>query len=228
MRRILLVMPMLVIGMVVLAPSASAIQDPLKLNIEKPLVKKKSKPVKKQTTPIALAPIVEYIVISGDTLSKVAENHKTTVDRMWRKNTQLTNPDLLNIGDRLVIPGVEEILAERVTAVLAPVINKRPIVPGNGYDYGNCTFYIKTKRPDIGNFWGNADQWGHSARTEGYLVDDNPSVGAIGVAVNYMHVVYIEAVNGDSTVTLSEMNYVSLGVISTRTAPVSEFTYIHY
>lgn len=131
-------------------------------------------------------------------------------------------PELNNTLSSIKLKSVSE-----TVTLPEPVIVQRPVVPGNGYDPGNCTFWVKEQRPDIGNYWGNADQWGYSAAAEGYSVNNSPSVGSIGVATGYMHVVYIEAVNRDGTVTLSEMNYVSLGVVSTRVAPISEFVYIH-
>lgn len=228
MRRTILVVPLLVIGTVVLAPSAEAIQDPLTLHTAK--VRKVKTPPKTKsvvTTPVTPG-VIEYVVQEGDSLSKIAELKSTSWQRIWQKNPQLSNPDTLSVGDKLTIPSATEILADRQAPAASSVpVSTRLPVPGNGYDWGQCTFFVKTKRPDIGNYWGNADQWGYSARAAGYEVNNTPTVGSIGVATNYMHVVYIEAVNGDGTVTLSEMNYVSLGVISTRVAPISEFVYIH-
>ncbi len=213
---------LIILSTVAFAPSASAIQsDPLKLEKKVTQVKKKPRPIK------VLAPI-EYIVKEGDTLSKVAEIYKVPVNRLWLKNTNLSNPDLLNIGDKLVIPKPEEVLAERtpVAPVIAPKIT-RPVIPGNAYAPGNCTFWAKSKRPDLPNYLGDANLWGINAAAQGWIVDSTPEVGAVGVAVGYTHVVYIEAVNGDGTVTVSEMNYGQFGVVTTRTAPIGEFVYIH-
>ena len=101
---------------------------------------------------------------------------------------------------------------------------------GNGYAAGNCTWYVKSRRPDIGSHWGNANQWLASAQSAGFSTGGTPKQGAIGVSFNgyYGHVVYIESVSADgSTVQLSEMNAKGLGVISSRTAPASSFQYIY-
>jgi LysM repeat protein len=234
MRRSILVVFILAMMTVALAPSASAITvDPLTLQAVKPKVIKKPKPEVKLTPKVVVSGIpapLEYVVVSGDTLSKVAADHQTTVQRLWQKNTNLTNPDILNIGDKLIIPTASEILADRpmlAPAATPPSSANRPVVPGNAYAPGNCTEYVKNRRPDIGNFWGDASQWGYSARSAGYTVNSTPSVGSIGVALAYGHVVYVEGVNGNGTVNISEQNYEGFGIVSSRTAPIGEFEYIH-
>lgn len=100
---------------------------------------------------------------------------------------------------------------------------------GNAYGYGYCTWYVKNKRPDIGSFWGNANQWHASAQAAGYATGSEPKVGAIGVSFVGAagHVVYVEAVNG-ATITISEMNGpAGWNVMGTRDTSASEFVYIY-
>lgn len=120
--------------------------------------------------------------------------------------------------------------AEQAAAPRAPSrVSYRSAVSGNMYDYGYCTWYVKNRRPDIGNTWGNANQWYGSAQAAGYSTGSAPVAGAIGVsfAGAYGHVVYVESVNGDGTVNISEMNYNGWGVESSRTTSASEFSYIY-
>lgn len=101
---------------------------------------------------------------------------------------------------------------------------------GNSYAWGNCTWYVKSKRPDIGNFWGNANSWLANAQSQGWSVGDRPKIGAVGTTSTgyYGHVVYVEDVSPDrQSITISEMNAVGLNVVSTRTASASEFRYIY-
>ena len=49
--------------------------------------------------------------------------------------------------------------------------------------------------------------------------------GAIGQQGG--HVVYVEAVNANGTITISEMNYQGFGIISSRVASASSFKYIY-
>jgi surface antigen len=96
---------------------------------------------------------------------------------------------------------------------------------GNTYYRGYCTWYAKSKRPDIPNSLGNANTWYIRAKALGLPTGTEPKAGAIGQ--QGMHVVYIEKVNKDGTVTISEMNYKGYGIVSFRTVPASYFRYIY-
>ena len=107
---------------------------------------------------------------------------------------------------------------------------------GNAYAWGNCTWYVYNRRSDIGSFWGNASSWAISARAAGYRVDSTPTVGAIaqwnsGAAGSsyWGHVGIVESINGDGTITITDMNHNGgLGKITTRTIPISNpSNYIH-
>lgn len=99
----------------------------------------------------------------------------------------------------------------------------------NLYAAGNCTWYVKEKVPYIGGTWGNANQWLASAQSDGFETGYAPKDGAIGVSFEGLlgHVVYIESVNTDGSVTISEMNYGRLYAMNTRTVPANSFTYIY-
>lgn len=85
---------------------------------------------------------------------------------------------------------------------------------GNTYAPGNCTWYAKSRRPDLPNSLGNADTWAYRAAAQGIPTGYTPQPGAVG---QYgMHVVIVESVNGDGTFNLSEMNYQGYGIISSR------------
>lgn len=83
---------------------------------------------------------------------------------------------------------------------------------GNAYEWGQCTWYVKTVAPWVGTYWGNGCQWGASAAADGYQVDSTPEVGSVvvfaagqnGANAQYGHVGYVEAVNGDGTFTFSQ------------------------
>lgn len=99
----------------------------------------------------------------------------------------------------------------------------------NLYAWGNCTWYVKEKVPYIGGTWGNANQWLASAQGYGYDVGDTPKPGAIGVSFEgyYGHVAYVESVNDNGTITISEMNAPVLAAVSTRVVPKQMFHYIY-
>ncbi len=186
---------------------------------------------------------VEHIVQPGESLSTIAATYQTTWKRLYDKNTALASPDVINVNEHVVIPAAEEVLAERPVPVAAPIevapssrvvtVATKPKTAtyavgssaGNTYTRGYCTWYAKNRRPDLPNNLGNAISWVSRAAAQGIATGSTPRAGAIGQSGN--HVVYVESVNGDGTVTVSEMNWQGVGVISSRTTSASAFSYIY-
>lgn len=188
---------------------------------------------------------VNYEIVENDSLSKIAKKYATSWKRIYDKNTQIEHPDVINAGDSITIPTADESLTERPLPEVhsQPVIESEPSTTtqisspnstvtyssgtstGNSYTAGYCTWYAKIKRPDMPNNLGNADTWVSRAAAQGIATGSVPRVGAIGQ--QGMHVVYVESVNGDGTVTVSEMNYNGWNVVSSRTVPASTFFYIY-
>lgn len=84
----------------------------------------------------------------------------------------------------------------------------------NTYPVGQCTWGVKSVAPWVGNYWGNANQWGDSARRAGFRTGHTPQVGSVIVfpnvmyeGENYGHVGYVTAVNADGTIEMVESNY---------------------
>lgn len=101
---------------------------------------------------------------------------------------------------------------------------------GNTYAPGNCTWYAKSRRPDLPNSLGNANTWYSRAAALGWNVGPTPKKGAVGVSTAGWlgHVVYVEGVSLDGQyATISEMNYRGLYSMNTRTVHYSEFSYIY-
>ena len=198
----------------------------------------------------------KYTVAENDSLSTIAGQHATTWKRLFDKNEVIKHPDVINVGDELVIPNPDEVLPDRPLPVPPPESAPepqpkavasapktqtsrpaaKPAAPrpapqpqgssaGNLYSAGYCTWYAKNRRPDLPNNLGNADTWVSRARAQGIPTGSTPRVGAIGQ--QGMHVVYVERVNGDGTVTISEMNFRGRYVVSSRTVAASNFMYIY-
>lgn len=110
-------------------------------------------------------------------------------------------------------------------------INKyAPDAAGNRYAAGNCTWYVKSMRPDIGNFWGNANTWYQNAKAQGWSVGDLPKKGAVATTTEGWagHVAYVTGVSLDQKwVTIREMNYGGLYNMNDRTVYYTEFKYIY-
>ena len=103
---------------------------------------------------------------------------------------------------------VVETLASK--PVLANPINDKT----NTYPIGQCTWGVKSLADWVGNYWGNANQWGDSARKAGYTTGDVPIVGSVVVfpnvmyeGVNYGHVAYVTHVYDDGSIEVMEANY---------------------
>lgn len=97
-------------------------------------------------------------------------------------------------------------------------------VAGNYYEWGNCTWWAFSMRHWSGNpipvSWGNANTWDDRARTQGFLVNNMPAVGAVfqSDAGRWGHVAYVTDVNVQTGEwTISEMNYKGLNIVSNRT-----------
>lgn len=86
-----------------------------------------------------------------------------------------------------------------------------------GYGCRQCVSYTAWR---VGHYtgkfpyyWGNANMWPASARAVGYKTGTTPRVNSVGVisAGQYGHVVWVEAVNGDGTIDVSQYNYYNAG-----------------
>lgn len=176
----------------------------------------------------------KHIVQKGDTLTSISSHFNVPISRLWAANPQLTSPDLIEPEMALLVPENTDVLAERaMPAIIEPALSTvskqtsapsgRSSVSGNTYYWGQCVWYIKNVVSWVENGWGNGNQWVY---TSGHSVSSTPAVGTVASARSYNHVALVTAV-GNGTVTISEMNYEGLGVISSRTAPVSEFQYIY-
>ena len=187
---------------------------------------------------------IVYKVASGDSVEKLAERYKTTPEKITRFNdleatTELTNDELIFLPDAEKLPD-PVIVRSTPSSTFAPSTTAfiPQLTAGNGYSYGWCTYWAAGRRIETGNpipsNWGNANTWDDYARASGYSVDNIPSAGAVfqtdGYGHTIYHVAYVESVNDDGSVVISEMNYRGWNVASTRVISPSEaskYNYIH-
>jgi surface antigen len=183
---------------------------------------------------------INYVVADGDTLSSIGWRYGIKLATLKYVN-DMTNIDSIKPGQTLKIPpaGYEVsavkiaqkdrqlALATRTTTARNSTstrssssikVDSRPGLVNNGYPYGWCTYYVATRR-QVPTSMGNAGHWLSSAKSDGMPTGSTPVAGAIMVSSDSWagHVAYVESVNGDGTFTVSEMNYVGWGKISTRT-----------
>ena len=95
---------------------------------------------------------------------------------------------------------------------------------GGRFPWGQCTWYVSTRRLVPWN--GNAGAWFRNAQAFGRPEGRIPVAGAIAVISNWGvgHVAYVERVNPDGSFVISEMNYPVLGGRDERTVTVSSIS----
>lgn len=54
--------------------------------------------------------LIQYIVCPGDTLSYLASVNNTTVEEIMRYNPEIKDPDLIYVGQILVIPVYDPVI----------------------------------------------------------------------------------------------------------------------
>jgi len=194
---------------------------------------------------------VVYSVKAGDTVEGIAQKYGADSARIVSFNDlELSG---LTPGKSIIIPGGIVPVNERPGYVSSrnaasqgsyyggySTINAQiaSASAGNRYAFGQCTWYAYERRAQlgrpVGSFWGNAATWAMYARAAGYLVDDNPNVGAVMQnGGGYGHVAVVESINPGESITISEMNYagnfdrVTSRTVSWAQATGGTYNYIH-
>jgi surface antigen len=157
---------------------------------------------------------VVHTVAKGETLASIANDHgvagQSIIDFPFndiQENLALTT------GQVLVIPGgrptnVVHPPAPTYHATYVSSVVNYFATGGNSYPFGQCTWYVATKRNIP--WTDNAGGWYRAAIASGFRVGRAPAAGAIMVSYEgsvYGHVSYVERVNGDGSWVVSEMNY---------------------
>lgn len=165
---------------------------------------------------------IKYTVVAGDSLTKLATTHQTTVQRLWEANTQLTDPNLLEVNQELIIPLNTDVLSPREFPAIVEVSGTdnrftgresapsgRSSVSGNtwSFPWGWCTFFASQARPDL-PVRGNAADWIAWANST------TPQVGAVAVNTSgYGHVAIVLEI-GEGEIKVRHMNWSGFGVVT--------------
>lgn len=169
---------------------------------------------------------------SNNSYQSNASSNNNTQSYTYTSNNKTTN----GLGSTTASTSNQSV---KVTTTTAPSSNGVSISNAsyggaNAYYYGQCTYYVYNRvGGKIGSHWGNANNWANAAAAAGYTVNNTPSVGSImqTTAGGYGHVAYVENVNSNGSVTISEMNYNGqVGIATSRTLSSSEaasYNYIH-
>ena len=99
-----------------------------------------------------------------------------------------------------------------------------------------CVSYVAWKIHSTGRYVphfggaGNANQWPSTAARHGIPSGSTPKAGAAAVMSvgTYGHVMYVESVNGDGTITVSDFNFAWDGLYRYYTRSASGLTYVYF
>lgn len=99
-----------------------------------------------------------------------------------------------------------------------------------------CVSYVAWKIHSTGRYVphfggaGNANQWPSTAARHGISSGSTPKVGSAAVMDigYYGHVMYVESVNGDGTITVSDYNFAWDGLYRYYTRSASGLTYVYF
>lgn len=196
---------------------------------------------------IPSVPGIIYTVKAGETVESIAAKYGSTAAEITALNDLELNG--ISEGARIVIrngslPETErpEYVAPRATTTyrstytytyLGDTSNRTNATCNRALGAGQCTTWGWIKRPDLaGIMKANANRWDDIARANGISVNRTPSAGAIFQTDSgwFGHVGYVESVNADGSINVSERNYAGCYGVMYSTIPASEvgkFNYIH-
>lgn len=175
-----------------------------------------------------------YQVKDGDTPSSIAAKYRANKDEVIAFNDGELGG--FKPGERIVIPdGLSPISSEyNYYSAGNPAgfaFGDSPDYGGvNGYDYGWCTWHAANRRMEIGrpipNNMGNAISWLGVARAMGLETGSEPREGAVVYHLDiggWGHVAFVEKVNPDGSIKVSDMNYPIWGQVTYRKVEPSQF-----
>ncbi len=191
----------------------------------------------KSGTSLLIPPIngIAYTVKSGDSADSLAKKYNVPAEQI----TQFNDAELSGLvaGERIVVPG-------GTVKVAASSASSRPFYSNfafgntavygyNGYVAGYCTWYVANKRIQIGRplpaNLGNAATWDNYA-PQGWDRTPRPGAAVVTAERGAGHVVFVEQVNDDGSVLVSEMNRRRRYEVTTRVfspAEAGTYKYIH-
>jgi surface antigen/uncharacterized protein (DUF433 family) len=172
---------------------------------------------------------VVYKVASGDTPDTLAEKFRSDKDKIVAFND--AEIEGLVEGEEIVIPDGSIAPVRRSYSSYASAIGFRAVYgAANGYDYGWCTWHAANRRAQSGrplpSNLGNAITWASRAAGSGMGVGSEPAAGAViwhGNLGGLGHVAYVEKINEDGSLLVSDMNYPIWGAVTYRTVSPGEF-----
>ena len=181
-----------------------------------------------------------YTVQAGDTAATLAVKYRADQNKITAFNDAEISG--LKVGSIILIPdGQKAAAVAAAVATSSSASSARSISYAanaasggyNGYDFGYCTYWVAKLRANSGSpvpmNLGNAATWAKRAAAMGLPTGSTPRVGAAVVTktAGAGHVAYVTGVNGDGTITISEMNHSGWNKTDTRTITDTGFSYVY-
>lgn len=189
---------------------------------------------------LAILPIsgVRHTIKASDTVSSLAKKYSADAEKIISYNNLKTG-EPLETDSVVIIPDGKMPVPPKpktpkfalasvskndnydVNTVNTLVGDTHPPAHSHQFPWGQCTYYVALKRfiPWV----GDAKNWLKNAAAYGYSTGKTPAVGSIVITTEnrrYGHSAYVEAIDGDK-ITISEMNFVGLGIKSVRILSVN-------
>ena len=180
---------------------------------------------------------VRYTVQSGDTAEGIAEHFglSSSAFLVAFNDAEL---DGFKTGDKIIVPNGRQPQVQPTyfsSGFSGFAFGSDAIYGGNGYSYGYCTWHVANRRAQIGRAiprnLGNAITWKALASIAGYSVDRNPRAGDVAwyaTIGGLGHVGFVEKVNTDGSIVISDMNYPIWNVVTSHTVKPSEFSQYYF
>ena len=99
----------------------------------------------------------------GDSLSAIAKEHGSTVQRLFNANLKIENPDLIYPGEQVRVPSPDEKLATRPMPVAAPVA---PVAPAAPAPAATSTYRPAAQAASTASAAANGSVWDRLAQCE--------------------------------------------------------------
>lgn len=189
---------------------------------------------------IVISPVngIVYTPTANDTIDSLVARFRVNKDQFVAFNDLESGQ--LPVGQRIVLPEGQPPVAaggRSNRAAFQPATGFAATFGGNGYDRGYCTWWAAMRRSETGrpipSNLGNASTWLSRAAAAGYATGRVPQAGAVIWTPPrdfYGHVGYVESVNPDGSVNISEMNVSGWNRVSRSTLSpeqAARYSYIY-
>lgn len=189
---------------------------------------------------IVISPVngIVYTPTANDTIDSLVARFRVNKDQFVAFNDLESGQ--LPVGQRIVLPEGQPPVAaggRSNRTAFQPATGFAATFGGNGYDRGYCTWWAAMRRSETGrpipSNLGNASTWLSRAAAAGYATGRVPQAGAVIWTPPrdfYGHVGYVESVNPDGSVNISEMNVSGWNRVSRTTLSpeqAARYSYIY-